>query len=144
LRTSGKNIVVISQSNHQNLNPKIQATLQECYTRLEEKFILEHLDVESQKKVLNETVDFQGKEVTLEKLIGEDPTDKKHIVSDVLSSLMGRKEKLCVGKKLGDRPSYYVPRTLQRRVVYVNDTILKETDKEIKSAITGLEENELE
>jgi hypothetical protein len=124
LKTSGKKIFVISQSNHQNLNPKIQATLQECCTRFEEKFMLEHLDVESQKKVLNETVDFQGKEVTLEKLIGGDPTDIKNIVSDVLPSLRGRKEKLCFGRKLGDRPSYYVPRTLQRRVVYVNDDVM--------------------
>jgi hypothetical protein len=42
LKTSGKKIV-ISQCNHQNLNPKIQATHRECYTRLEEKLMLEHL-----------------------------------------------------------------------------------------------------
>jgi hypothetical protein len=50
----------------------------------------------------------------LQKLIGEDPTDSinKH-------KMMGIKEKLSVGRKLG---------TLERRVVYVNDTILKETD----------------
>jgi hypothetical protein len=71
-----KIIFVLSQS-HQSLSTNIQETLKD-YDKFEEKFTFDDLDVESQKKVLNETVDFQGKEATLDKLIGEDPTDTKN------------------------------------------------------------------
>jgi hypothetical protein len=81
----------------------------------------------------------------LETLIGEHPTDiiKQHIDSDVLSLLLGREKKLCVGRKLGDSSSYYVLCTLQHHIVYLKDEILEETDNEIKFTITGLKGKEL-
>jgi hypothetical protein len=80
-----------------------------------------------------------------ETLIGEHPTDiiKQHTDSDILSLLLGREKKLCVGRKLGDSSSYYVLCPLQHHIVYLKYEILEETDNEIKFTITSLKGNEL-
>lgn len=98
-------------------------------------------DEKSQKQILEKkTVTFQGTNVALQTLVGTDPPEiiKLYVDSDVISILLHREAKLCVGRKLSDPSKIYVQRSLQHRVYLKND-ILKATDNNITIAVSGLE-----
>jgi hypothetical protein len=126
------------------LASRLQQKLGNNYADYEDDCNLLDLDFMSQKRVLKRTVDFQGTEVLLEALIGKDPPEiiKQHIDSDVLSLLLGRKQKLCIGRKLNDPSPYYIPRILEHWVC-LNDNIMRTTDNNVTFAITGIRPSEL-
>jgi hypothetical protein len=96
----------------------------------------------SQKQILERNVNFQGTNVPLLTLVGEDPTDsiKALLDSDVISLLFTNE--LSVGRELGDHSKYYIPRVLQRHI-YLKEDILKMTDRAITFAVSGLQADDL-
>jgi len=72
------------------------------------------LDEESQKHILERTVNFQGTDVALSSLVGTDPPEiiKAILDSDVISILLSNKHELSVGRQLDDYCKYYVQRVL--------------------------------
>jgi len=102
------------------------------------------LDEESQKHILEKSVNFQGTKVKLLTLVGTDPPEiiKALLDSDVMSILLSNEHELSVGRQLGDYCKYYVQRILQHQI-YLKEDILKLTDNEITFAVSGLQADEL-
>ena len=144
LRQYQQKVILISPAGHQNLASRLREELGNIYTEYVDTCKLLDLDEESQKQIMEKNVDFQGTNVALEKLIGTDPPEymKHYIGSDVISLLLSREKNLCVGRKLCDRPKYYVQRLLEHHI-YLKDDILKKTDNAVTFAVSGLKANEL-
>jgi hypothetical protein len=73
LRDSKKEIIVISQHEHQQLASRLEQKLGSIYADYEDDCNLLDLDEKSQELVLKRTVDCQGTKVLLEALVGKDP-----------------------------------------------------------------------
>jgi hypothetical protein len=103
------------------------------------------LDEESQSKILERTVNFQGTAVALQTLVGADPPEctKRLIDCDVMSTLLSNEDKLRVGRELSDRCQYYVPRVLQHHV-YLKEDIFNLTHNTTTFAVSGLQAGELQ
>jgi hypothetical protein len=102
------------------------------------------LDEKSQEQILARPINFQGTNVPLFTLVGTDTPDsiKSHLDSDVISILLSNEPKLSVGRQLGDRCKYYVPRGLQHQI-YLKEDILKRTDYAVTFAVSGLQADKL-
>ena len=137
-------VILISPRGHQNLASRLRGKLGNIYAEYEDTCRLLDLDEGSQKQILGKNVDFQGTDVALEKLIGTDPPEymKHYIDSDVISLLLSREKNFCVGRKLCERPKYYVQRLLEHHI-YLKDDILKKTDNSVTFAVSGLTANKL-
>ena len=144
MRQYQQKVILISPGGHQNLASRLREELGNNYTEYEDTCKLLDLDEKSQKQILGENVDFQGINVALEELIGTDPPEymKHYIDYDVISLLLSREKNLYVGRKLCDRPKYYVQRLLEHHI-YLKDDILKKTDNAVTFAVSGLKANEL-
>jgi ankyrin repeat protein len=144
LRRYQQKVILISPEGHQNLASRLREELGNIFTEYKDTCKLLDLDEKTQKQILGENVDFQGTNIALEKLIGTYPPEymKHYIDSDVISLLLSREKNLCVGRKLCDRPKYYVQRLLEHHI-YLKDDILKKTDNAVTFAVSGLEVNKL-
>jgi len=105
---------------------------------------LSDLDEESQKLILERSVNFQGPNVALSTLVGTDPSEriKELLDSDVISILLSNEHELSVGRQLDDHCKYYVPRVLQHEV-YLKEDIFKLTDCSVTFAVSGLQAGKL-
>jgi hypothetical protein len=101
----------------------VQEELGNCNIAYEDKCIVLHLDAKSQRQILEITVNFQGKNVAVDTLVGtnipeciEIPVD-----TDVISVMLSDGHKLCVGRQLSDIFQYYkcVLRVLQHHILYI-------------------------
>jgi hypothetical protein len=137
-------VILISTRQHTKFAANFQEKLQNNCTNFEDNCDMLDLDEESQKKILERTVNFQGINVALQTLVGTDPPEctKRLIDSDVMSILLSNEHKLCVGRQLSDLSHSYVPRVLQHHI-YLKEDILKLTYKTITFAVSGLQANEL-
>jgi len=110
----------------------------------EDKCNISDLDENSQKQILERTVNFQGTNVALSTLVGTDPPEsiKPLLDSEVISILLSNEHELSVGRQLSDLPKYNVPRKLQYHI-YLKEEILKLTDYAITFAVSGLQAEEL-
>jgi len=135
--------VILISSRHKILASHLQKKFGNICADYEDNFEYSDLEEESQKKILERTVDFQGTKVTLESLVGTDPSKniKHHINADVISILLSGEGKLCVGRKLSDTPKYYVQRSLEHRVYLKDDMML--TDNTVTLAISGLQADQM-
>jgi hypothetical protein len=136
-------VILISMQNI-NLGSPIQEELGDINGAFEDNCNLSDLDAESQRRILQGTVNFQGTGVTLDTLVGTDRLEciKPLVDSDVISSLLSNEHKLCVGRQLSDLPKYFVPRVLQHHV-YLKEDVLKQTQTTITFAVSGLQADEL-
>ena len=143
LKKYEQKVILISTRQHKNLVSRLQKKFENICADYEDNFGYSVLDEESQKKILERTVDFQGKKVTLETLVGTDPPEiiKHHMDADVISVLLSGEGKFCVGRKLGDTPKYYVQRSLEHRVYLKDDVMLK--DNAVTLAVSGLQVDQL-
>ena len=137
-------VILISTGQHTKCSASFQKKLRNIYTNFEDNCDMSDLDEESQKKILERTVNFQGINVALQSLVGTDPPEctKRLIDSDVISILLSNEHKLCVGKQLCDHAQYYIPRVLQHHV-YLKEGIFKLTDNTTTFAVSGLPADEL-
>jgi hypothetical protein len=140
LQNYKKNVILISRRQDKNLASHLREKLGNIFADYEDNCNLSDFDEKSQKQILERTVNFQGTNVALQTLVGTDPPEiiKLYVDSDVISILLHREAKLCVGRKLSDPSKIYVQRSLQHRV-YLKNYILKATDNNITIAVSGLE-----
>ena len=136
-------VILISTRQHKNLVPSPRKKLR-SYTDYVDNCDISDLEEEWQKKILAKTVNFQGKNVALQNLIGADPPEhiKRLVDSDIISTLLSGEGKLCVGRQLSDTPKYYVQRSLEHRV-YLKDDVVKLTDNDVTLAVSGLQADQL-
>jgi hypothetical protein len=137
-------VILISTRQHTQFPASFQEKLQNNCTKFEDNCDMLDLDEKSQNIILKRNVNFQGKNVALQTLVGTDPPEctKRLIDSDLMSILLSSEHKLCVGRQLSDLCHYYVPRVLQHHI-YLKENILKLTDKTVTFAVSGLQANEL-
>ena len=136
--------VILISTQHTKFDASFQEKLRNVYKNFEDNCDILDLDEESQNKILERTVNFQGTYVALQSLVGTDPPKymKRLIDSEVISILLSNKHKLCVGRQLSGLCRYYVPRVLQHHV-YLKKDILKLTDNTTTFAVSGLQADEL-
>jgi ankyrin repeat protein len=144
LQTYQQKVVQISTRKHKNLGSKLREKIGKSYADYVDNCNISDMDEECQYKLLERTVNFQGTNVALQKLLGKNPPicTKSLVDSDVISTLLSGEEKLCVGRKLSDTPKYYVHRSLEHRV-YLKDDIVKLTDNTVTLAVSGLQVDQL-
>jgi hypothetical protein len=144
LRQYHQKVILISPTQQENLASRLREKLGNICTDYEDTCNISDLNAKSQYKILETTVDFQGIKVTLQTLVCTGPPEciKRLIDSDALSILLSKKHKLCVGRNLSDLSKYYVPRVLQHHT-HLKEEILKQTDKQITFAVSGLQTDEL-
>jgi len=118
------------------LASNVQEKLGNVSAAYEDNCIWSDLDKKSQRQILQRTVNFLGKYVALDTLVGTDLLEcmKSLVDSDVISILSSSKHKLYVGRQLSDLPKHYVPRVLQHHI-YLKDDILKLTRNTITFAV---------
>jgi ankyrin repeat protein len=129
-----QNVIIISTGQHREFAASFEGNCD-----------MLNLDEESQSKILERTVNFQGTGVALQTLVGTDPPEwVKHLVDcDVMSILLNNEDKLRVGRELSDLCQHYVPRVLQHHV-YLKEDILKLPDNTTTFAVSGLQVGELQ
>jgi ankyrin repeat protein len=137
-------VILLSPRGHENLASRLREKFGNVCKDYEDTCKFLDFDKDSQKQILGKNVDFQGTEVALEKLVGTNPPEfiTSEIDCNVISLLLGRGQKLCVGRKLCDPPKYYVQRLLEHRIYLKND-ILQTTDNTFKFAVSGLQADQL-
>jgi hypothetical protein len=145
LQKHEQKVILISTEQHINLASHFQEKLGNIVAAYGDNCVMSDLDAESQRQILERTVNFQGKDVALDTLVGTEPPEcmKSLVVSDVISILLSYEHKLCVGRQLSDLPQHYVPRVLQRHE-YLKDDILKLAHSTITFAVSGLQADELQ
>ena len=144
LQKYGQKVILISPGQHRNFASHLRENLGYIYADYTDKCNMSDLVENSQKKILESTVNFQGIYVSLQTLVGKNPPDciKRLIDSDVISVLLNNEHKLCVGRQLGCHCTYYVPRVLEHHI-YLKEDVLKLRDNEITFAFSGLQTDEL-
>ena len=144
LQKYGQKVILISPGQHKILASHLREKLGHICTDYTDECNMSDLVENSQKQILEKTVNFQGIDVSLEDLVGADPPEcmKRLIDSDVISILLNNKHKLCVGRQLSDLSNYYVPRVLQHHV-YLKEDILKLTDNATTFVLSGLQADQM-
>ncbi|PNF16237.1 hypothetical protein B7P43_G14914, partial [Cryptotermes secundus] len=146
LRKPHKQLILISQRKNQNFASHLHQNLGHIckYDEYSDDCNLLDLDDESQEQILEKTVNFQGKELSLKELIGNDPHEnvKRNIDSHVMSLLLSSDKKYNIGKNLGEPSDFYVPRSLDHRI-YLNEHIMRTIDNANTFVVTGVEAHQL-
>jgi len=78
LRQYQQKVVLISPTKHENLAPRLREKLGDIYMDYEDNCNISDLDEESQNKILERTVNFQGTDVALQTLVGTDIGRYRH------------------------------------------------------------------
>jgi hypothetical protein len=136
--------VILISTQHISLASSVQGELANVNGPYEDSCDMSDFDAESQRQILQRTVNFQGVDVMLDTLVGTDHLEciKALVDSDVISILFSNEQKLCVGRELSDLPKYFVSQVLQHHV-YLKEDILKQTQNPVRFAVSGLQADEL-
>ncbi|KAJ9586955.1 hypothetical protein L9F63_019446 [Diploptera punctata] len=94
------------------------------FTVFTDNFNLYQLNTDSQLRVLESEVMFQGFPICL-KVLADESTLKTSINANILFKLLNEDHRLEIGKKLDDLDPCYIPRTFIRKE-FVNENIFKE------------------
>ena len=101
VRQYQQKLILISTRGHQNLTSYLRENVGNVYKDYEDSCIIFYLNDYSQEQLVKGTVEFNGKVIALETLVGGNPPEiiKKHIHSDVISILLSQEHKLRIGRK---------------------------------------------
>ena len=111
-------VILISTGQHINLASHVLQKPGNNFAAYEDNCDVSDLVAKSQTQILERTVNFQGKYVALNALVGADlPECTKRLVdSDVISILLNNGDELWVGRQMSYVPKCYVPRVLQHHI----------------------------
>ena len=109
----------------------------------EHKFNFEHLSEQSQKIVLDKTIDFQGCEVTLRSVLQRHGNVQHVLGPELVTDLITEGTAVNIGGRLQQNADYYAPRFLERKIHLRLEVLQKPNIYREVLAVSGMTKDEL-
>jgi len=110
---------------------------------IDHKFKFEQLSKESQDKLLDKKVDFQGRKVTMRSVL-QRHGDVEHVLGpELVTDLIIEETPVKIGDRLQKNTGYYAPRRLKRKIYLGLDVLGNSDSYPDIFAVSGMEEKDL-